>query len=143
MVGVGVAAFAALWAYSVLGKPSADAKLAALQKEVTPKGGKVFKTTLQGKPAAFLLLDCSVFVLDTKGEKVERSKVLSPGFYFWIDTCTDQSISVEGEFVNVYLANRAFGASGGNTSGGNYRSKDGVTWQKKTDKGWRAVEEAQ
>jgi hypothetical protein len=141
MVGVGVAAFAALWAYSVFwSKTSPRQRLAALQKEVKPKGGEVFQTVLMGKPVAFLLLDCAVFLLDTTGEDVKRNKVLTPGFYFWLDVCTGQSISAEGEYVNVFLANRAIGAGGGNTTGGSYRSKDGITWEKKTEKGWQQVD---
>lgn len=125
-------------------KRSPQEKLAALQEEVAPKGGEVFQTTLQGKPVAFLLIDCDVFLLDPNQEDgVGRTKVLQPGFYPWFKVCTGQSIKVEGPYVVVYLANRAIGAGGGNTSGGLYRSKDGVKWEKETSKGWRPVEEAQ
>ena len=47
------------------------------------------------------------------------------------------------DYLYVYLANRAIGAGGGNTSGGNYRTKDGLTWEKRMDRGWEAVETAQ
>lgn len=139
LVCLGIAEFAALWAFSAFSKKTPQQKLAALQEEVRPKGGEVFQTVLLGKPVTFLLLDCSVFLIDAAGDAIQRTKVLSPGFYFGLDVCTNQSIAVEGEFVQVYLANRAIGAGGGNTSGGNYRSKDGVTWEKKTGKVWAAV----
>ena len=35
------------------------------------------------------------------------------------------------------------GGGGGNITGGAYRSKDGVAWEKKTEKGWLPVNEAQ
>ncbi len=96
-----------------------------------------------GKPVAFLLLNCSVYLLDTTGRKIRRTKVLSPGFYLGFTTCMEESISAEGGFVKVYLANRALGAGGGNTSGGHYRSQDGLVWEKLMDRGWVGVEEAQ
>ena len=143
MAGTGVAAFVVLWAYEAFGKPTLDQRLAALEKEVKPKGGQIFQTTLAGKPLAFLLLDCSLYRLEVTNEEIKRNKVLSPGFYFWLDVCTDQSIVKEGEFVKVYLANRAIGAGGGNTSGGAYRSKDGSIWEKKTGDAWLPVDKAQ
>jgi len=143
MAGAGVAAFLGLWAYSLSNRSTPEQKLAALEKEVKPKGGEIFQTVLAGRPMVFLMLECSVYIIDASGEEIKKDKVLSPGFYFGLDVCTDQSISAEGEFVKVYLANRAIGAGGGNTSGGNYRSKDGMKWEKKTDKGWRPVDEAQ
>ena len=138
MFSVGAIAFAALWTYTIMSKTTPEQKLATFQKEVRPKGGQIFRTILIGKPVVFLLLDCSVFVLDATGEEIKQNKVLSPGFYFGLDVCTDQSISTEGEYVKVYLANRAIGAGGGNTSGGYYRSKDGLTWEKQNGNTWSA-----
>ena len=144
MVTIGLAAFAALWIYSLLSKKTPAQKLAALREEVKPKGGQVFETTLLDKPVAFLLEGCNLYILDPNGEdEVKRQKVLSPGFYFWLDTCTEQSIRKEGEFVLVYLANRAIGAGGGNTSGGHYRSRNGYDWEKNTETGWLPLNQAQ
>src|SRR6266478_932840 len=95
---VGVAAFAALWAHSAFSKTTPEQKLAALQKEVKPKGGEIFQTVLMGKPLVFLLLDCAVFLLDASGEEIKRNRVLSAGFYFGLDVCTDQKIDADGEF---------------------------------------------
>jgi len=139
-IAAGLVIFAS---YSFFRKRSPAEQLAALQKEVGPKGGVIFQTQLQGKNTAFLLMNCEVFVLDLTQDKVKRTKVLTTGFYLGFTSCTGQSIAAEGGYVIAHLANRAIGAGGGNTSGGNYRSKDGLKWEKKTDKGWRAVEDAQ
>jgi hypothetical protein len=142
LLGAGVLLW--LGASYLFRKKTPEEKLTSLQKEVAPKGGEVFRTTLKGKPVAFLLIDCELFLLDpTKEDGVGRTKVLQPGFYPWFKACTGQSIKVEGKYVMVYLANRAIGAGGGNTSGGMYRSEDGLTWEKETSKGWKPVEEAQ
>ena len=129
--------------YSFFRKPSPEEKLAALQKEVAPTGGVVFQTELQGKKTAFLLMKCEVFLLDATAKKVKRTKVLRTGFYFWLTSCTGQSIEARDGYVIAFLSNQAIGAGGGNTSGGTYRSKDGVKWQKETPKGWLDVDEAQ
>jgi len=102
--------------------------------------GTVFQTHLQGKPVAFLVSNCSVYLLDQSGRKVKRTKVLKPGFYLGFTTCTGQSIRAEGEFVLVTLENRAIGAGGGNTSGGFYRSRDGITWEKKMGDVWDVIQ---
>ena len=143
MFAIGVAAFAGLWAYSVLSRKTPAQQLAALQAEVKPKGGIVFETTLNGKPLVFLVQSCKVYLLDASAKRVERTQVLRTGFYFGLDVCGDQSIGAEGEYVNVFLSTQAIGAGGGNTTGGNYRSKDGVAWEKKTEKGWLPVDQAQ
>ena len=141
MIVVGIAAFAALWVYSISRKTTPEQKLQALETEVKAKGGQIFRTVLMGQPKVFLLLDCSLYLLDASGEEIKRDKVLTTGFYFGLAGCTDQSISIEGEYLNVYLANRAIGAGGGNTTGGNYRSKDGKSWEKKSAKGWHPVDD--
>ena len=138
MFGIGVAAFAALWAYTALRKTTPAQKIAALKEEVEKSGGTVFETVLQGKPVSFLLKNCEVFLLDASGEELKRNKVLKPGFYLGFTGCTSQSIDKVGEYVTVYLANQAIGAGGGNITGGNYRSLDGLVWEKKYDKGWSA-----
>jgi len=102
--------------------------------------GTVFQTRLQRKPVAFLVSNCSVYLLDPSGRKVKRTKVLKPGFYLGFTTCTGQSIRAEGEFVLVTLENRAIGAGGGNTSGGFYRSRDGITWEKKMGDVWDVIQ---
>ena len=143
LVAIGTAIVLALWVREILLRQTPAEKLTALAAEVKPKGGQIFQTVLQGKPLVFLLLDCKVFLVDASGKEVTRTKVLSTGFYFWLDGCTGQSIKADGGFVSVYLANLAIGAGGGNTSGGSYRTEDGLNWEKSTEKGWRPVAEAQ
>ncbi len=143
MAGVGAAAFAALWAYSILGKTSPEQKLQAFKKEISSGRGEIFETTLQGKPLIFLLDNCELFLVDASGETITKTKVLRAGFYFGLDVCMSQSIITKGEYLTVRLVNQAIGAGGGNTSGGDYRSKDGTAWEKKTENGWKSVDKVQ
>lgn len=124
--------------------PTLQEKLTALEDEVRPRGGIVFRAVLQGQPRAFLLLDCKLYLLEaTTSEALARTPVLRPGFYPWFTACTGQSIRLDAGHLRVELGNRALGAGGGNTSGGAYRSLDGLAWEKHTPRGWRAVDQAQ
>ena len=130
-------------AYFSMRELSPEEKLLLLQKKVEPQGGVVLQTELQGKKMNFLLLDCELFLLDSSGKEIDQTKVLRAGFYFWLTGCTGQSIRREGEYLMVNLENRAIGAGGGNTTGGLYRSKDGVDWEKRFGGKWRPVDEVQ
>lgn len=142
-LSIGVIVVAAFWVRELASRRTPARRLKALEAEVKPKGGQVFQTVLRGTPVNFLLLNCRVYVIDAGGRELTRTKVLSPGFYFGLDVCTAQSIGIQGEYVEVFLSNRAIGAGGGNTSGGAYRSKDGRTWEKQTKRGWLPLDEAQ
>lgn len=123
MFGLGVAVFAGLSYYTMATKTTGEQKLAALK-------GEVFRTTLQGQPRVFLMDNCTLYLLDVSGEEIKRKEVLSTSFYFLLDSCDKQTIGVEGEYLRVYFHAQAAGAGGGNTTGGEYRSKDGLTWEK-------------
>ncbi|MBI1356940.1 MAG: hypothetical protein GC160_21580 [Acidobacteria bacterium] len=138
-----VALLLAAAAYWALRKRTPAEQLAALRQEVEPQGGVVFETELEGRPVAFLAMSCEVYLLDTSGRKVQRTRVLKTGFYLFPTVCLGQSIRFEDGYVLALLENRAIGAGGGNTSGGSYRSKDGSHWEKWTKQGWLPVEEAQ
>ncbi|WP_051669825.1 hypothetical protein [Bryobacter aggregatus] len=140
VVVLGLLAFAA---YSLLRTRTVDEKLAALRKEMAPKGATIFETVIQGKAAAFLLRDCAVYSIDLNSEKLDQTKVLKPGFYPWFTVCTDQTIRSENGYILVHLANQAIGAGGGNISGGDYRSLDGSIWEKRSGRVWLPVEKAQ
>lgn len=140
-LGVAVVIAAAFFYWS---RPrSAAEKLAALEKQERAQGGTLFQTELEGRHLALLLKDCKVFLLDATGKEVKRTLVLKTGFYLWFTGCTGQSIRTEGGFIRVMLRNQAFGAGGGNASGGEYRSRDGLAWEKFTGDRWLAVEKAQ
>ena len=131
------------WSCSYFRKKTPAEKLEALRKELG--SGEVFETDLGGKHLAFLLDDCKVYLLDASGDgdKVARTLVLKPGRVLWFTGCMDTKMWVEDGYLRVYLLNRQFGAGGGNASGGDYRSKDGVKWEKQARDGWYPVEEVQ
>ncbi len=110
---------------------------------MSQKGGRVFEATLHGVPVAFLLQDCSVYLLNASGDSVRRTKVLSTEFYLGFTVCSRQSIHADDDYVQVTLGKTAIGAGGCCAAGGNYRSKDGRAWEKDMPKGWRPLEEAQ
>jgi len=105
--------------------------------------GSIYRIELGGQPVALLLKDCKVYVLTVANKEVVKEKVLDTGFYPWFTVCTRSTLEQEGEFVKVYLAKQAIGAGGGSVGGGNYRSKDGRSWEKKMDQGWRPLAEVQ
>jgi hypothetical protein len=135
----------AFLSYSYFRKKAPAEKLEALRKQVKKDAGVVFETDLGGKHLAFLLLDCKVYLLDASGDgdKVARTQVLKPGMYLWFTACLEKKIWVEDGYLRVYLLNRALGAGGGNASGGDYRSKDGMKWEKQSGGGWYPVEDVQ
>ena len=137
-----VAVFSGLVWYWFFRELTPDQKLARFMKEEGDKG-KFFSTTIDGRPMHFYLKSCKVYLLDLNGDKVKQEKVLEPSFYPWFTVCAEQEMHVEGEYLRVYLRDVAIGAGGGNTGGGEYRSKDGRKWEKHTGKGWRPVEEVQ
>ena len=140
VLAVLVAMAAAYWLFR---KKTPVEHLAALEREVGPRGGVVLEAELEGGRVALLAVDCQVFRLDLSGRKVRRTRVLKTGFYLFPTVCLSQSLRVEDGYVVAYLENRAIGAGGGNTSGGTYRSLDGVRWEKYAKDGWLPVEEAQ
>jgi len=137
---VAASAAAGLWYFR---KPTAEERMAAYEKAATARGGVIYHTTLLDKHMIFEAESCRVYLLDNSGDEVQRTKVVRSGFYFFLDGCMEQRFSREGEYLHVFLANRAIGAGGGNTSGGDYRTKDGVTWEKRMDRGWENVDTAQ
>lgn len=143
VVAVAFAVAVVFATYSFFRKRTPAEKLEALRKEVRQDAGIVFETDLGGKHLAFLVLSCKVYLLDMSGDKIERTRVLRTGFNLWFTPCMGQKIWAENGFVMVDLENRAIGAGGGNTSGGSYRSKDGVKWEKQAGNGWYPVEEVQ
>lgn len=143
MFALGVAVFAGLWMYAIATRKSGLQKLAALAEEVRPRGGQVFRTTLQGEQRVFLLDKCTLYSLDVSDTEIERTEVLSTDFYFFLDVCGKQTIEMEGEYLRVFFSTQAIGAGGGNTTGGDYRSKDGLFWEKRSGNEWVPRKEAQ
>jgi hypothetical protein len=104
-------------------------RLERLQQEVAPKGGRVFQTTLHGRELAFLLQDCKLARLEVTRRGLHRELVLKPDFYPFA-FCFEQSITRQGDTLEVYLLMRALGSGGGNQGGGTYRSSDGIRWHR-------------
>ncbi len=137
---VAASAAAGLWYFRT---PTAEERLAAYERAAAARGSVIYHTTLLDRHMVFEAESCRVYLLDNSGAEVKRTKVVRSGFYFFLDGCMEQRFSREGEYLHVFLSNRAIGAGGGNTSGGDYRTKDGVSWEKHVDRGWEAVETAQ
>ncbi|MBM3763884.1 MAG: hypothetical protein FJW32_00710 [Acidobacteria bacterium] len=137
---VAASAAAGLWFFRT---PTAEERMAAYEKAAATRGSVIYHTTLLDKHMIFEADNCRVYLLDNTGLDVQRTKVVRSGFYFFLDGCMEQNFSRDADYLYVYLSNRAIGAGGGNTSGGNYRTNDGLTWEKRMDRGWEAVETAQ
>ena len=114
-----------------------------LDRFETKTKGRVVRMDLDGKTVVFLLRDCKVYVLTVANKEVVQDKVLETDFYPWFTVCTQSTLEHDGEYVLAHLSKQAVGAGGGSVGGGNYRSKDGRSWEKKMDKGWQPLAEVQ
>lgn len=125
-------------------QPTAEERLESfIQQQEKAHGHAIFRTTVEGKPLVLLLKSCSVYRLEATPEAVTEHEVLKPGFLLWPTGCTGQRLWRDGAYIFAELINMEFGAGGGNASGGTYRSRNGIDWEKQTGKGWLAVAEAQ
>lgn len=124
--------------------PSAADRWSAFRAEQLSKGGQLVDLVWQETPRTFVLRDCSIALAEMSSDgRIETTRVLKTGFYLVPTACTSQSLHAEETYLVAELHNRAFGAGGGNTTGGTYRSRDGRTWEKRVATGWKSVDEAQ
>lgn len=114
-----------------------------VQKHSKEYGSTVFRDAVDGKPLVLLLYGCKVYRLEATSETVTKQEVLKPGFLLWPTGCTGQKLWRDGEYIFAELRNLEFGAGGGNASGGTYRSRNGIDWEKWTKTRWLPVAEAQ
>ena len=98
---------------------------------------------LAGKATAFLLMDCKVYVLTVANKEVVQQKVLETEFYPWFTVCTRSTLERGRRIRERHLFKQAKWAAGSISAGGTYRSKDGRSWEKQTDEGWRPIGEGQ
>lgn len=92
-----------------------------------------FQALLGGTPVHLALLDCEVFLV---GQDAPRERVLTTDFYPMPSVCMRQEISADADFVTVELGRQALGAGGCCATGGRWRSRDGVHWQRRVDDRW-------
>jgi hypothetical protein len=145
-------------------RPTPEERMESFIREKVAAGYKtIFRDQVEGKPLVLLLEGCKVYRLDVtgkdvkgkdvkgkdvkgrdvKGEEVTQSEVLRPGFVLWFTGCVSQKAWREGEYIFAELVNQQVGAGGGNASGGTYRSRNAVDWEKQVGKKWLPVAEAQ
>jgi hypothetical protein len=114
-----------------------------IQKKIATGYKTVFRDQVEGKTVVLLLEDCKVYRLESAGEEVTQTEVLRPGFVLWFTGCMSQKVWRDGGYLFAELVNMQVGAGGGNASGGTYRSKNAVDWEKQVGKRWLPVAEAQ
>jgi hypothetical protein len=125
-------------------RPTPEERMESFIQEKVAAGYKtIFRDQVEGKPLVLLLEGCKVYRLDVTGEEVTQSEVLRPGFVLWFTGCMSQKAWREGEYIFAELVNQQVGAGGGNASGGTYRSRNAVDWEKQVGKKWLPVEQAQ
>jgi hypothetical protein len=94
---------------------------------------RMFKGTLAGQPAHFVVDACEVFrVRHMRGDEVEWTSVLAPEPYPFFTGCERQSLSFDAAegVLTATLGRRAFGAGGCCATGGTYRTTDGLVWKR-------------
>lgn len=114
-----------------------------IQTKVASGYKTIFRDQLAGKPLVLLLESCKVYRLDATGEEVTQTEVLRPGFVLWFTGCMSQKAWRDGQYIFTELVNMQVGAGSGNASGGTYRSKNAVDWEKQVGQKWLPVAEAQ
>ena len=92
---------------------------------------RVFQGTLAGRPVHLLVHDCEVFRVEARAAgEVQWTSVLKPEPDPFFTSCERQSLSFDKGALTAVLGRQAFGAGGCCASGGTYRTRDGLTWQK-------------
>lgn len=89
----------------------------------------VFRGTLDGEIVHLAVHDCMVFKIDGEEKNMQLTKVLEPKFYPF-SNCQRQFLKAENGAVTVWLGRMAFGAGGCCSTGGTYRTTDGIIWKK-------------
>jgi len=91
----------------------------------------LFVGRLAGVDVELLVQDCKVFRV-TRGpeQAVTLTEVLAPPPYPFFSSCDRQSMRHEDGTVIAVLGRMAVGAGGCCATGGTWRTRDGVTWEK-------------
>jgi hypothetical protein len=111
-------------------KPAPELSAEAIATRDAP-AERVFQGALAGQPVHLLVHDCEVFRVEARGAgEVLWTSVLAPEPYPFFTSCDRQSLSFAGGTLTAILGRQAFGAGGCCASGGTYRTRDGLTWQK-------------
>lgn len=130
-------------------RPTPEERMESFIQEKVAAGYKtIFRDQVGGKALVLLAEGCKVYRLeasgrDVRGEEVTQSEVLRPGFVLWFTACVSQKLWRDGKYIFAELVNMQVGAGGGNASGGTYRSKNAVGWEKQVGKKWLPVDQAQ
>jgi len=86
------------------------------------------------------LKDCAIYRSVSQDNVILAwEKSLSKPFYP-LGSCSRSEISVEDDYVHVFLCVLGLGAGGGCSAGGNYRTQDGTTWEKEKAGKWMREE---
>lgn len=92
-----------------------------------------FQAVIAGNAIRLALDDCAVFRVLPDGS---REKVLATDPYPMLSACKVQTIAADGDFITVELGRQAFGAGGCCATEGLWRSRDGVTWERRRNGKW-------
>lgn len=96
-----------------------------------------FRTEIDGRPIHLALADCEAFIVLPDGR---RERVLTTDFYPMISACQRQEASVRDGHVVVELGRQALGAGGCCATEGLWRSRDGMTWERRQSGRWIPAE---
>ena len=108
---------------------------------IATKAGRVYRGSLGGRPLALMVHECKVFNLEDAPRKGgKRPVVLEPDFYPWPTSCMRESIEADSAWVKVELGRTGFGAGGCCATGGTYRTRDGLAWEKLVGGVWKPAE---
>jgi hypothetical protein len=82
------------------------------------------------------LKDCGIYrSISESNVIVAWEKALDKPFYP-AGICSRSDLHVQGEYAQAFLCVLGMGAGGGCSAGGNYRTRDGKTWEKEIRGKW-------
>jgi hypothetical protein len=124
--------------------PTAAEKAASASDSIVAiadSAGLVFRGMVNGRALELMVHDCKLFDLSDKPDEAGQRPVrIKPDFYPWPTVCSRQSIEADSALVTVVLGRTGLGAGGCCATGGKWRSRDGVTWEREGPGGaWSLV----
>ena len=108
---------------------------------IADSSGRVFRGVVAGHQLAMMVDDCAVTDLATApDENGRRPVILKPDFYPWPTVCTRESFDADTAWLTVHLGRTGLGAGGYCATGGTYRTRDGLVWERRGVNGrWKRV----
>lgn len=82
------------------------------------------------------LKDCNVYRSISEDHVIVAWEKALDKPYYPMGVCSRSELYAQGEYAQAFLCVLGMGAGGGCSAGGNYRTRDGQTWEKEIQGKW-------